>query len=553
MPSLSELVASDPGAWLRRAGSWDGLAQRLGARADELDRPGSGAAPAGWQGADADRARAGRDALCRALRADAATAARAADVLGRHAGEVLAAQRRVVRAALAVHPLLDLDLRTGRIGLPGAAALLPAPWAALLAGRLALDAARYGAAVRAAVAEATRSDDAAAAALRALRPAAGPGTPGAVSPARTVPPPGPAAARAWWSGLRPDERERLVRTRPDLVGSTDGIPAADRDRANRLRLAAERARLRALVARARQADRAGDRAAGARAAAALAGLDAVHHRLAAGGAFLLDLGTGAGAGRVVLAVGDPERAEHVVTHVPGTGAGWASVPEDLRRVDATRDAATRAAVSAAAGSAAAAAPRERVAAVLWTGYDAPGDLLAAAHLGPAERGAADLRGFQEGLRGGHAGPVHLTVVGHSYGSTVTGRAAGPGFAADDVVFVGSPGAGVRSAGELGVAPERVWATTARHDPISSAPGSELFGTSRGLGPTGLAHGPNPAAPGFGARLFESAPGTALPRPDDPATPTDESAPAAAHGAYWDPGSPGLDMLGRIVSGTTDSP
>nr|WP_255426702.1 alpha/beta hydrolase [Pseudonocardia sp. C8] len=328
-----------------------------------------------------------------------------------------------------------------------------------------------------------------------------------------------------------DERERLTRTRPDLVGGTDGLPLAARDRANRLRLDAERGRLRGLAARGH-----GDPA---RTAAALAGLDAVDRRLAAGDALLLDVGAGAGAGRVVLAVGDPERAAHVVTHVPGTGAGWGSVPEDLRRVEATRDAAR------------AAAPGAGVAAVLWTGYDAPTGLLAAADDGYARRAAADLRRFQDGLRAGHDGPVHLTVVGHSYGSTVTGRAAGPGIAADDVVFVGSPGAGVRGAGELGVPADRVWATTARHDPISRAPGSEVFGTSRGWEPTGLVHGPDPATPPFGGRVFASAPGHPAPQPDDPATPTDESAFAAAHGAYWDPGSPSLNMLGRIVSGTVN--
>ncbi|MBP2369677.1 alpha/beta hydrolase [Pseudonocardia parietis] len=537
MPSLADLLAADPGAWLRRAAAWDALARCLSSGADDLDRRGSAAPPADWQGADADRARAGRDELCRRLRADAGAATRSAEVLGRHAGEVLAAQRRVVVTALTVHPLLDIDFATGAVGASRVARLLggalPAPW---LAAQLAGDATRFAAAVRAAVAEAARSDADAEAALRALRPGPAPGTPAVAVP------PGPVAARSWWAGLTPDERERLTRTRPDLVGGTDGLPAAARDRANRLRLESERDRLRRLVARERGT---GDAAGAARAGASLAGLDAVHRRLDAGDAFLLDLAPGAGAGRVVLAVGDPERAAHVVTHVPGTGAGWSSVPEDLRRVEATRAAAV------------AAAPGADVAAVLWVGYDAPTGLGAAADDGPARRAGEDLRGFQEGLRAGHRGglraeddsPAHLTVVGHSYGSVVTGRAAGPGVAADDVVFVGSPGVGVRDAGELGVPAERVWATTAQHDPISRVPGNELFGTSRGLGETGLAHGANPAAPGFGARVFDSAPGSAVPLPDDPATPTDESAFAAAHSAYWDPGSPGLAMLGRIVAGT----
>ncbi|OLL73105.1 hypothetical protein Ae168Ps1_1487 [Pseudonocardia sp. Ae168_Ps1] len=528
MPSLAELLAADPGSWLRRAGAWDRLAATLAAEADDLDRPGSAAPPADWSGADADRARAARDALCRRLRAGAGTAGHAAGVLGRHAGEVLAAQRRVVLAALDVHPVLEVDLVTGGVRLaPGAVGfpqVLQVPGMALTGGRLALDLLRWSRAVHEAVSDAARSDAAATAALRAA--SAGGDGPVVASPAAV--PAGPGAARAWWAGLSGDQRDRLTRTRPDLVGGTDGVPVADRDRANRIRLDAERARLRSLAARQRQA---GDPAAAARTGAALAGLDAVAQRLARGDAALLDVGAGAGPGRVVLAVGDPERAAHVLTHVPGTGAGWASVPEDLRRVEAIRT---------AAGT--------DVAAVLWTGYDAPAHLAAAAYDEPARSAAGDLRRFQDGLRGGHHGPVHLTVVGHSYGSTVAGRAAAPGFAVDDVVFVGSPGAGVRHAGELGVPADRVWATTAQHDPISRVPGSELFATSRGLGPNGLAHGANPAAPGFGARIVESAPGAALPRRDDPATPTDESAPASAHSAYWDPGSPSLTALGKIVSG-----
>jgi hypothetical protein len=537
VPSLAELLAADPGSWLRRAGAWDGLAATLSAEADALDGPGSAAPPADWSGADADRARADRDALCRRLRAGAGTAGHAAGVLGRHAGEVLAAQRRVVLAALELHPALEVDLATGGVRLaPGAVGLpqvLQVPVLALTGGRLAADLLRWSRAVHEAVSDAARSDAAATAALRAA--SAGGDGPVVVSPADapgTVPA-GPGAVRAWWAGLSGDERDRLTRTRPDLVGGTDGVPVADRDRANRIRLDAERARLRALAARQRQA---GDPAAVARTGAALAGLDAVALRLARGDAALLDVGAGAGPGRVVLAVGDPERAAHVLTHVPGTGAGWASAPEDLRRVEATRAAAR------------AAAPGADVAAVLWTGYDAPAHLVAAAYDGPARSAAGDLRRFQDGLRGGHHGPVHLTVVGHSYGSTVAGRAAAPGSAVDDVVFVGSPGTGVRHAGELGVPADRVWATTARHDPISRVPGSELFATSRGLGPNGLAHGANPAAPGFGGRVVESAPGAALPGRDDPATPTDESAPASAHSAYWDPGAPSLTALGKIVSG-----
>ncbi|MEQ3554676.1 alpha/beta hydrolase [Pseudonocardia nematodicida] len=539
MPALPDLVRAAPGLWLQRAAVWAALGETLDARADRLGRDGAAALPANWSGADAERARTAHTELRRRLRADAEAAARAAEVLGRHAGEVLEVQRQLVAAARAVRYPFYADLMTGTVlRVPGG------PWAISLqtvaaAGMLALHAvvaARFARAVEAAVGVAARSDAATAAALRSLIPGGGE-TAGAGDP-----PVGPAAVRTWWADLSPDERDQLVRSRPQLVGGTDGIPVADRDRANRIRLDAERVQLRGLAARRRST---GDVDGASRAEAALAGLDAVAGRRDAGGAFLLDVAAGTGSGRVVLAVGDPERAAHVVTHVPGTAAGWASVPLDLRRVEATRDAARDAA-----------AADDDVAAVLWTGYDAPTSLPDAGYGGSAAAGADALREFQEGLRAGHHGPVHLTVVGHSYGSTVTGRAAGPGVAADDVVFVGSPGAGVRHASELGLPADRVWATSAPGDPISRVPGPGLFGTSRGLHESGLAYGGNPASPAFGGRVFGSDPavddahaGARAPASAGADAATKESL-DSTHGGYWDPGTRSLRTLGKIVAGVT---
>ncbi|WP_224386345.1 alpha/beta hydrolase [Pseudonocardia sp. ICBG1293] len=534
-PALGDVVAADPGAWLRRAGTWDGLSRALSDRATELER----SAPGAWAGADADAAARSRAEQVRRLRDDAGTATRAAHVLGAHAGEVLDAQRRLVVAALAVHPQFSVDLERGTLS-AGAGALPLGMWRLpATVARFAADLVRLSGAVADAVGAAPRSDRATAAALDALRPAPGPAplpvTPAAEPPAGA----GPGTVRAWWTGLAAAERERLLRTRPALVGGRDGVPVPDRDRANRILLEDELSRLRARVA---LLERAGDTVGADRAGRTAAGLEATRRRLDAGGASLLRLERGTTGGRIVLAVGDPERATHVLTHVPGTTAGWDTVPGDLARVEATRAAAR------------AVAPGGSVAAVLWTGYDAPPDLLAAADPGAARAAAGDLRDFQDGLRTGHDGPVHLTVVGHSYGSVVAGNAArGAGLAADDVVFVGSPGTGAAHASDLGTAPGHVWATTAGHDPIGRVPGVEVFATSRGLSPTGLLHGPDPAAPGFGARVFASAPGSPLPRPDDPATPNDETAFASAHGGYWDPGSPSLSTLGRIVAGAPVPP
>ena len=93
-------------------------------------------------------------------------------------------------------------------------------------------------------------------------------------------------------------------------------------------------------------------------------------------------------------------------------------------------------------------------------------------------------------------------MGYSYGSVVTGHAAKEDKIADDVVLVGSPGAGVSHSSELH---GRIWAATNAHDPIAIA-----------TGPHGGIHGPDPTTDAFGA--------TPLPGADD--LPGD-------HGTYWE--------------------
>ncbi|MFF3570060.1 alpha/beta hydrolase [Nocardia jiangxiensis] len=95
-----------------------------------------------------------------------------------------------------------------------------------------------------------------------------------------------------------------------------------------------------------------------------------------------------------------------------------------------------------------------------------------------------LKSFQNGLRASHVGaPSYNTVVGHSYGTTVIGDAAGHDqlhpddppssrgpLNADNVVFVASPGSTVDHAGDLHLTgvpqdqvPQHVWSTRAKGD------------------------------------------------------------------------------------------
>src|SRR5436305_1685504 len=47
----------------------------------------------------------------------------------------------------------------------------------------------------------------------------------------------PVHVAAWWHGLSPAQRRTLLDRHPELVGDLDGVPATDRDVANRVRLA----------------------------------------------------------------------------------------------------------------------------------------------------------------------------------------------------------------------------------------------------------------------------------------------------------------------------
>jgi hypothetical protein len=130
---------------------------------------------------------------------------------------------------------------------------------------------------------------------------------------------------------------------------------------------------------------------------------------------------------------------------------------------------------------------------MWLGYDTPGaDESGAGALGggAAREGGRALDPFIDGLRTTHHGdPGRLTVVGHSYGSTVIGDAAsrGDGLAVDEIIVAGSPGMRVDNADALQVGDGHVWAGAAEDDDVSGwmshmthgeAPHKEGFGGNR---------------------------------------------------------------------------
>ncbi|MCX5060277.1 MULTISPECIES: alpha/beta hydrolase [unclassified Streptomyces] len=166
----------------------------------------------------------------------------------------------------------------------------------------------------------------------------------------------------------------------------------------------------------------------------------------------------------------------------------------------------------------------RTAVVAWLGYRTP-DTVSATVLtaGRAEQAAPRLREFIGELRR-TAGPnADISLLCHSYGTVVCGRAAA-GLDVSDIALVGSPGTGADSAAALHT-PARVWAARGGDDWIAEVPHVEadLFGTTVGFGT-------DPVSPAFGAHVFAAGSG--------------------GHSDYFRPGSASLANLTRIVLGDT---
>ena len=99
----------------------------------------------------------------------------------------------------------------------------------------------------------------------------------------------------------------------------------------------------------------------------------------------------------------------------------------------------------------------------------------------AEAGAEKLNGFVTGIhswRSERGLDVHQSIIPHSYGSTTAGiamRDIGEGVV-DELVYTGSPGAGVSSVGTLGVDPDHTWVSaTPQLDPVRGRGPDSTFG------------------------------------------------------------------------------
>ncbi|WP_127480254.1 alpha/beta hydrolase [Nocardioides pantholopis] len=362
--------------------------------------------------------------------------------------------------------------------------------------------------------------------------------------------PGPGASAtevsAWWAGLSRAAQAAVLVAAPGAVGNRDGVPARARHAANTVSLDRDLAAWSHLddlgllpgdaaqwLANARAAQRA--------VARVEEGLDPQTGLPITAQLYAYDPAAFDGDGAVAVAAGDLDTAADVAVTVPGLGTDAGSAPSQATRA-VTLYEATRSVDGAG-----------EVAALLWIGYDAPdnlpwrlegADAAGVAGEGMARAGGERLADLVDGLRGSRPGddpPAHLTVIGYSYGSTTAGLAAAEhALPVDDLVFVGSPGAGGGTDGvaDIGVDPDHVWAGANSRDPVADLGNRGWFHLESALGGAGL--GDDPVEDDFGATRFRA----------ESTTRADEGGLAALgdHGKYFKHDTESLYNLSQIVSG-----
>lgn len=372
----------------------------------------------------------------------------------------------------------------------------------------------------------------------------------------TVPAPGtdPRQVAAWWKSLTKEQQDELLRTKFQELGQLRGLPSGVLDQANRARIqddiqrfGAERDRLDGqLAARARELgldpNDSGDLTRllndpeyaalhEQRQEAATKAENAEKAQSSVNQAAELARGKGwpesdvrvlaydpygpRGDGGMAIAYGDPDTARNLAVAVPGTGSTLDSFS-----------------VGQAANLREAMGP-DGNATIQWLGYDAPGwapgevDNPAQAREGGANL-VADVDGYRAAAEAA-GNRQHLTVIGHSYGSTTVGYAGMNGLAADDIAFVGSPGVGASNVNQLSAGPGHVYVGATEHDPVVQGTSQTWFtedGSSVG-----------PYDDRFGARTFGTTDGTSL---------------LGAHSQYYAQGSESVQNLARIATGNGDS-
>ena len=294
----------------------------------------------------------------------------------------------------------------------------------------------------------------------------------------TLPPAGASEQEvaSWWSQQSDANKKWLIEHYPEKIGNLNGVDGASRNKANRIVLDQKLTDLPGEIARldAEAADapspfiRNALLQRKAKLQHELKELEVVKTTLdktlddpktgKKGDGVprqLLGLDTSGRNVKAIVAQGDVDTADHVGVVVPGLHT---NVEKTLNDYDDRAYYMKKAAENQAKNG-------ESVAMVEYLGYDAPQIEIEAASTDYAKNGAPGLAGFLNGMdasREHGAGDTHITLFGHSYGSTTSGMAAtlvNEGVV-DDIVLAGSPGAGVEDTAEYHVPEGHAWVSAA---------------------------------------------------------------------------------------------
>ncbi|MBF1736328.1 MAG: hypothetical protein HXP04_07840, partial [Trueperella pyogenes] len=249
--------------------------------------------------------------------------------------------------------------------------------------------------------------------------------------------------------------------------------------------------------------------------------------------------------KAAMGQGDVDHAKNVATFVPGIGTTVeGSMGDYMRQTKNLRSAAM------AQGNLSA----RDVATVAWLGYDAPGkaDLSEPQNIpgivSPflAQSGSDRLAGFMNGMQASRdygAGDAHMTLVGHSYGSSTSGMAATKVKygVIDDLVLCGSPGMGTYDAKNYHVDQNHLW--------VSGVPKGDSvqgMGAIRGGIVGSLGKNPMDSDSGF-THLSDDATGSPKYNKDAPASkPFNFN--FDNHSIYLEDGTETLQDIGRVAAG-----
>lgn len=284
----------------------------------------------------------------------------------------------------------------------------------------------------------------------------------------------PQEVEDWWNGLSGEQQQWISGNRPDWVRNRDGIPTVVRDDANMRWLDSERSRLQAELDRELAANPypnspGADPTSSRRIhelRSSISNLDKTRAAVDDPDKYLIALDTSGDTMKAVVSVGNPDEADHVSVTVPGMGSqkdAGGTIETMMNEADLLqREAELQ--LDGTIGR-----EGETVATVAWLGYDTPPGLAEAGGDSRATGAAPVLTNYLESVDVTSTGDnnPHLTLVGHSYGSVVSGMALNDGANAvvDDYVAYGSPGFYAMDEADLGMQQGHVFVMQTPDDPI----------------------------------------------------------------------------------------